>query len=119
MKKNALYIILLLILMPLGLFIQLEILPASTHFLFVSYGINSLLAIIALFLLSWGIHNKKENLGTLYLITVSLKLVIYFFYFHPRFELDGVLTRSEFFIFFIPYAIGLLLEIVVLARRYK
>jgi hypothetical protein len=59
MKKNALYIILLLILMPLGLFIQLEILPASTHFLFVSYGINSLLAIIALFLLSWGIHNKK------------------------------------------------------------
>ena len=75
--------------------------------------------IIALFLLAWGIHHKKQNLATLYLITVALKSGVYFFYFHPRFEMDGVLTRSEFFIFFAPYAIGLLMEIVVLTRRYS
>ena len=119
MKKSVFYIVLLLILMPLGLFIQLELLPASSQFLIASYGINLVLAVIALFLLAWGIHHKKENLASLYLITVALKLIIYFFYFHPRFEMDGVLTRSEFFIFFTPYAIGLLMEIVVLTRRYR
>ncbi|MDG1022909.1 MAG: hypothetical protein P8I42_01135 [Flavobacteriaceae bacterium] len=119
MKKNLFYIVLLLILMPLGLFVQLELLPGRSPFLIASYGINLILAIIALFLLAWGIHHKKQNLATLYLITVALKLGVYFFYFHPRFEMDGVLTRSEFFIFFAPYAIGLLMEIVVLTRRYS
>ncbi len=109
----------LLILIPLGFFIQMELFPESIQFLIYSYGVNFILATTSLFLLSWGINNKKENLATLYLISVALKLVVYFFYFHPKFEMDGILTRSEFFVFFVPYAIGLLLEIVFLARRYN
>ena len=119
MKKNAFYIALLLILMPLGLFVQSEFNPTRIPFLWTSYGVNFVLATIALFLLGWGMHHKKENLTILYLITVALKLVVYFLYFHPKFEMDGVIMRSEFFIFFVPYAIGLFIEIVALARRYQ
>ena len=119
MKKNAFYIALLLILMPLGLFVQSEFNLTRIPFLWTSYGVNFVLATIALFLLGWGMHHKKENLTILYLITVALKLVVYFLYFHPKFEMDGVIMRSEFFIFFVPYAIGLFIEIVALARRYQ
>lgn len=119
MKKNAFYIALLLILMPLGLFVQSEFNLTRIPFLWTSYGVNFALATIALFLLGWGMHHKKENLTILYLITVALKLVVYFLYFHPKFEMDGVIMRSEFFIFFVPYAIGLFIEIVALARRYQ
>ena len=51
MKKNLFYIVLLLILMPLGLFVQLELLPGRSPFLIASYGINLILAIIAGFVL--------------------------------------------------------------------
>ena len=119
MKKNAFYIALLFILMHLGLFVQSELNPTRILFLWTSYGVNFALATIALFLLGWGMHHKKENLAILYLITVALKLAVYFLYFHPKFEMDGVIMRSEFFIFFVPYAIGLFIEIVVLARRYQ
>ena len=119
MKKNAFYIALLLILMPLGLFVKSEFNTTRIPFLWTSYGVNFVLATIALFLLGWGMHHKKENLTILYLITVALKLVVYFLYFHPKFEMDGVIMRSEFFIFFVPYAIGLFIEIVALARSYQ
>ena len=86
MKKNAFYIALLFILMPLGLFVQSELNPTRILFLWASYGVNFALATIALFLLGWGMHHKKENLAILYLITVALKLAVYFLYFHPKFE---------------------------------
>ena len=118
MLKKTLYIIPLFVLMILALFIHSKLLPIRTNFLFQSYSINTLLATIALILLSWGINSKKENLSSLYLLTVALKLSVYFLFFAPNFKIDGIITRPEFFIFFVPYAIGLLVEIIVLARRF-
>ena len=119
MLKKTLYIVLLLVLMILMLFIHSFLLPIRTDFLIQSYAINTLLAIIALILLSWGINSKKENLSTFYLLTVALKLSVYFLFFAPYFKIDGITTRSEFFVFFVPYAIGLLVEIIVLATRFR
>ena len=119
MLKKTLYIVLLLVLMILMLFIHSFLLPIRTDFLIQSYAINTLLAIIALILLSWGINSKKENLSTFYLLTVALKLSVYFLFFAPYFKIDEITTRSEFFVFFVPYAIGLLVEIIVLARRFR
>ena len=119
MLKKTLYIIPLLVLMILALFIHSKLLPIRTDFIIQSYAINTLLATIALILLSWGINSKKENLSSLYLLTVALKLSVYFLFFAPYFKIDGIITRPEFFIFFVPYAIGLLVEIIVLARRFR
>ena len=119
MLKKTFYIIPLLFLMILVLFIHSNLLPIRTDFLIQSYAINTFLAIIALIILSWGINSKKENLSTFYLLTVALKLSVDFLFFAPYFKIDGITTRSEFFIFFVPYATGLLLEIIVLATRFR
>ncbi|MDA8871389.1 hypothetical protein N9H89_01815 [Flavobacteriaceae bacterium] len=118
-KTITRFLIPLFVLMGLGYIIQVQFNLGAKNFLQQSYAINSLLALAALLLLEWGIHKKKDNIAVLYLITVALKFITYFLFFHPRFYLDGVLNRQEFFIFFAPYAIGLILEIVLLARRYR
>jgi len=119
MKKTLSFIISLLVLMGVGLVFHLHFNPLAQTFLIQSYGINAVLTLVALTLLAWGIDKKKSNLAVLYLLTVALKFSTYFILFHPKFHLDGILIRQEFFIFFIPYSLGLILEIMLLARRYK
>ena len=105
--------------MALGGQLHAQILPLEETFIWQSYGINAVLAAIALMLLSWGMQKKKANLTVLYLLTVALKLGVYFLFFYPKFQEDDNLLRQEFFIFFTPYALGLLTEIILLARRYN
>lgn len=119
MKKSLSFIISLIVLMGVGLVFHLQFNPLAQTFLIQSYGINAVLALVALILLGRGIDKKKSNLAVLYLFTVALKFSTYFIFFHPKFHLDGILIRQEFYIFFIPYALGLVLEIILLARRYK
>jgi hypothetical protein len=119
MKKKSIYLISFLLVLGLSFSIHIQAIPQAKAFLIQSYTINAFLAVIALVLLNYGMEQKKGNLANLYLSTVALKLVVYFLFFHPRFQLDGRITRLEFFMFFIPYALGLFAEIVVLARRFK
>jgi len=119
MKKTLSFIISLIVLMGIGLVFLLQFNPLAQTFLIQSYGINAAMALVALILLGRGIDKKKSHLAVLYLITVALKFSTYFIFFHPKFHLGGILIRQEFFIFFIPYALGLLLEIMLLARQYK
>ena len=118
-KKSIQLLTALIVLMAFGYAVHYLYNPFVKTFLIQSYLINSFLAFIALVLLEWGIHKKKNNLALLYLATVALKFITYFLFFHPRFQLDGVLNRQEFFIFFAPYSLGLLFEIILLARRYN
>ena len=117
--RNSLYLILFLLVL-IGVFIlHLQFDSGIKIFLIQSYFINAIMAILALLLLSIGMQHKKNNLANLYLLTVAIKLVVYFLFFHPKFKLDGNILRKEFFIFFIPYSIGLLAEIVMLGRRFR
>ncbi len=117
MKKPLSFVISLIVLMGVGFVFHLQFNPLAQTFLIQSYGINAAMVLVALIILGWGIDKKKSNLAVLYLITVALKFSTYFIFFHPKFHLDGILIRQEFFIFFIPYALGLLLEIILLARQ--
>jgi len=118
MKKNISYLLIFLITLAVSLQVHLNALPEYKYFLFQSYAINAVLALVALLLLGYGMQKKKNNLSLMYLTTVALKLAVYFLFFHPQFQLDGMLSRKEFFVFFIPYAIGLFSEVVLLARRF-
>jgi hypothetical protein len=114
--KNSLRLFFFVLLMGIVGPIHFQSYPEAASFLMLSYIVNFILALFSLLLLYWGLTKKKENLSSFYLITVAVKLGVYFLFFHPQFYLDGQLTRSEFFIFFIPYALGLLAEIVILFR---
>lgn len=119
MKKLLFFLIILFFLMAIGLVFHIQYIPLKQGFLIQSYAMNTLLAIIALVLLERGIDKKKANLTILYLITVALKFSVYFIFFYPNFHADGILESQEFFMFFVPYALGLLLEIILLARSYN
>ncbi|MAC92430.1 MAG: hypothetical protein CMC01_01770 [Flavobacteriaceae bacterium] len=105
--------------MGLGLALHIQFNLSEKLFLFQSYSINIIMAMIALLLLDYGIRKKTNNLVFIYLITISIKFATYIFFFYPKFNLDGELDRQEFFIFFAPYILGLILEINFLARRYR
>jgi hypothetical protein len=118
-KKNRSLFLVFFLIMGLSGLVHYQLLPLEQTFILKSYVINTILAASALGFLSWGIHNKKSNLTGLYLITVALKFIVYFLFFYPIFQEDDTLMRQEFFIFFTPYAIGLLSEIILLVRRYN
>ena len=119
MKKNSLLTCILFISMYLAYILHLQFIPTQKEFLVRSYFMNILIAIISLILLGIGIQKRKYNLTSLYLLTVVLKVVVYFTYFDPKFRLDGLVTKEEFFMFFIPYFLCLSAEIFMLSRRFS
>ena len=119
MKNTHNFFIILLVTMGLGMTIHIQFNPTQKLFLIQSYIINILIAMTALLLLDWGMRKKIWNLAFIYLITISIKFAAYLIFFYPKFNLDGEMDRHEFFIFFSPYVLGLILEIKFLARNYE
>jgi hypothetical protein len=113
------FFILVLVTMSLGLALHIQFNLSEKLFLFQSYSINIIMAMLALLLLDWGIRKKTINLAFIYLLTISIKFATYIFFFYPKFNLDGKFDRQEFFIFFVPYILGLILEIKFLTRKFK
>ena len=99
--------------------IHLEFISSQEDFLIKSYIVNILIAIVSLILLGLGINKRKYNLTSIYLLTVLVKLFVYFFYFDPKFRSDKIVTKEEFLIFFVPYLLCLCSEIYLLSRRFS
>lgn len=81
-----------------------------------SYIINYLLAcgvIVLLFLLK---KKLKDQLGFIFMAASLLKFVFFFLLFYPSYKMDGDMTKPEFFTFFIPYAICLTIECIILSK---
>lgn len=81
-----------------------------------SYIINALL-VIAVFGLLYFFRNKfKNQLGFLFLFGSALKFAVFFIVFFPIYKSDGVITKQEFYAFFVPYILGLILETYLLSK---
>ena len=88
----------------------------DTYMLQLSYWVNGLLAI---FIFSTLIFLKKkynDQLGFLYMLGSFVKFGAFFLVFYPEFKEDGVLSKIEFSVFFIPYLISLLVETIDLIK---
>lgn len=119
MKKNLFVVFILFVSMCFVYTVHLEFTFSKKEFLIKSYIINILIAIVSLILLGIGIQKKKYNLTSIYLLTVVIKLFVYFIYFDPKFRSDKIVTREEFFMFFVPYLLCLCSEIYLLSRRFS
>jgi hypothetical protein len=62
-KKTGILLVFFIV-MALGGQLHAQILPLEETFIWQSYGINAILAAIALMLLSWGMQKKKFDLLT-------------------------------------------------------
>ena len=119
MKKNLFVVFILLVSMCLIYMVHLQFISSQKDFLIKSYIVNILIAIVSLILLGLGINKRKYNLTSIYLLTVVVKLFVYFFYFDPKFRSDKIVTKEEFLIFFVPYLLCLCSEIYLLSRRFS
>ena len=98
----------------LSFFIHKTLVESS--FLLSLYVLNAVAAIFV-YCLAYVFRNKhQEYLGYYFLVGTALKFFIFFVVFLPEFKQDEILTKEEFFSFFIPYSISLLIETTALIR---
>lgn len=57
---------------------------------------------------------QQDHLGYFFLAGTMLKFFVFFVYVLPVFKEDGHQTKEEFFSFFVPYVIALIVETVSL-----
>ncbi len=91
-------------------------LPLFDDKIVLAYLINLLLA-ITIFLTLFFLRNKyRDSLGFLFMFGSLLKFGAFFILFYSSYNADGEISRLEFFAFFIPYAICLIIETTYLSK---
>ncbi len=88
----------------------------ETNQLIYSYCINIVLACSAILVLFLLKKKLKDQLGFIFMGASMLKFVFFFIFLYPEYNLDGDLSRLEFFTFFIPYVVCLITESVILSK---
>jgi len=74
------------------------------------YTINASIAIFVYWIVFLLRNNSKEYLGYYFLLGTFIKFFIFFIFVLPIFKDDSVVSRTEFFTFFIPYFLSLIVE---------
>jgi len=120
-KLVVTFFILLISLLALALWVHLQFrqyvgLEKWSDMLLLSYLLNFLLAAV-IFLALFGLRRKYKNqIGFLYMGGSLLKFLVFFIVFYPAYLDDGLMKKSEFAAFFIPYIFCLILETVYTAK---
>jgi len=74
------------------------------------YAINALIAIFVYWIVFLLRNNNKGYLGYYFLLGTFIKFFIFFIFVLPIFKDDNIVSRTEFFTFFIPYFLSLMVE---------
>ena len=73
------------------------------------YAINASIAIFVYWIV-FLLRNNKGYLGYYFLLGTFIKFLIFFIFVLPIFKDDNIVSRTEFFTFFIPYFLSLMVE---------
>ena len=84
-----------------------------------AYLVNFLLAAVGFILLLVLQKQLGGLLAYLFFGFSFLKILVFFLIFHPHYQLDGKISKIEFFTFFIPYSIALVVEVYQLSKILK
>lgn len=79
-----------------------------------SYGLNFVMAATIIIALLNLPERFKTSLGYFFLFGSFFKFIVYFTVFLPIYRRDGDVSSIEFFAFFVPYALCLVVETTVL-----
>ena len=82
----------------------------NTDHLTFLYAINALIAILVYWIFFLLRNNNKGYLGYYFLLGTFIKFFIFFIFVLPIFKDDNIVSRTEFFTFFIPYFLSLMVE---------
>lgn len=81
-----------------------------------SYVVNLMLGIIVFVVIEFLKKSQTNIIGFIFLAGSMFKFLVYFIYIYPLLVESGELTKPKFFVFFIPYSICLIVEIIFLVR---
>ena len=82
----------------------------NTEHLFFLYAINGSIAIFIYWTVFLLRYNSKEYLGYYFLLGTLVKFFVFFVFVLPIFKDDNIVSKTEFFTFFIPYFLSLIVE---------
>ena len=82
----------------------------NTDHLTFLYAINASIAIFVYWIVFLLRNNNKGYLGYYFLLGTFIKFFIFFIFVLPIFKEDNIVSRAEFFTFFIPYFLSLMVE---------
>jgi len=91
-------------------------LPLFNDKIIAAYATNLLLAVSIFSSLFFLRKKYNDQLGFLFLFGSFLKFAVFFIFFSPAYKADGNTSRLEFFAFFVPYVICLVIETVSLIK---
>ena len=83
------------------------------------YAVNFLIATIVYWLVYLLRNKQKEYLGFYFLAGTFLKIVVFLLVILPLIKEDNFVSKIEFFSFFVPYIISLIIEVVFLIDIIK
>ena len=110
MNKQLLnFHILLFFILGISFFFHKCSIDNTDHLTFL-YAINASIAILVYWIVFLLRNNNKGYLGYYFLLGTFIKFFIFFIFVLPIFKEDNIISRTEFFTFFIPYFLSLLVE---------
>ncbi|KRO67609.1 MAG: hypothetical protein ABR84_06015 [Cryomorphaceae bacterium BACL21 MAG-121220-bin10] len=80
---------------------------------FMNFGVGILLVFIIAKLLS----PDSTAVGSVFLLASAVKFGLLFLLVLPNYKSDGVIDRAEFWTFFMPYMICVIMEVLFLSKR--
>ena len=84
--------------------------------LFLSYGVNVVLAAAGYFTIYKFRLKHPDKLGFIFMGLSGIKFLVFFLLLQPLYSADGTMSTIEFGMFFIPYSVTTATETVVLVR---
>lgn len=91
-------------------------LPLFTDRIVTSYIVNYVLAIV-IYAVMLLLKNKYLNqLGFVFMFGSFFKFIVFFIVLYPFYKADGIISKTEFVSFFIPYFVCLIIEITSLSK---
>ena len=110
MNKQLLnFHLLLFFILGISFFTHKNNIDNTDHLLFL-YAINASIAIFVYWTVFLLRNNSKAYLGYYFLLGTFIKFFIFFIFVLPIFKDDNVVSKTEFFTFFIPYFLSLMVE---------
>ena len=110
MNKQLLnFHILLFFILGISFFFHKCSIDNTDHLTFL-YAINASIAILVYWIVFLLRNNNKGYLGNYFLLGTFIKFFIFFIFVLPIFKDDNIVSRTEFFTFFIPYFLSLMVE---------
>ena len=110
MNKQLLnFHILLFFILGISFFFHKCSIDNTDHLTFL-YAINASIAIFVYWIVFLLRNNNKGYLGYYFLLGTFIKFFIFFIFVLPIFKDDNIVSRTEFFTFFIPYFLSLMVE---------